>query len=147
MRHLDNSESYFLKFFLLINSFLFELSFQVLTDKTIKLLKLRKYTFFVERGLLRIIIFLFISIFVLSMYNVVFYFIIRILFLYFFTKPIVKSLFNNLFNVNVISVNILIVRSKKRKLGKFIGYKKVYKKAYVTLSWINSFFEILIAYL
>lgn len=58
------------------------------------------------------------------------------------TKPIIKCLFKDVFDVNVIKINTLVVRAKKRRLGKFIGYKKVYKKVYITLECIKSFFNI-----
>jgi large subunit ribosomal protein L23 len=45
------------------------------------------------------------------------------------TKPEIRSLFD----VKVTSVNTLKLPRKKRRVGKFLGYKAQYKRAIVTL--------------
>lgn len=48
-------------------------------------------------------------------------------------KAEVKHVIEFIFNVKVAKVNILTVRKKAKKLGKFAGFKSGYKKAIVTL--------------
>lgn len=48
-------------------------------------------------------------------------------------KPSIKSAIENLFNVKVINVNTCQLPKKKKKVGKYIGYKSQYKKAIVKL--------------
>ena len=50
------------------------------------------------------------------------------------TKPQIKAAIESLFEVKVTSVNTLNPPRKKRRVGKFIGYKAQYKKAIVTLA-------------
>nr|YP_009538757.1 ribosomal protein L23 [Lepocinclis ovum]AYQ93758.1 ribosomal protein L23 [Lepocinclis ovum] len=49
------------------------------------------------------------------------------------TKNIIKTLFERVFNVNVLSVNSSILPCKKRGVGRFVGYKSNYKKVILTL--------------
>lgn len=50
------------------------------------------------------------------------------------TKPEIKAAIESLFDVKVTSVNTIRPPRKKRRVGKFIGYKPQYKRAIVTLS-------------
>ncbi|HEY9830972.1 MAG TPA: 50S ribosomal protein L23 [Stenomitos sp.] len=50
------------------------------------------------------------------------------------TKPQIKAAIESLFEVKVTSVNTLNPPRKKRRVGKFIGYKAQYKRAIVTLA-------------
>lgn len=50
------------------------------------------------------------------------------------SKPEIKAAIEDLFNVKVTSVNTLQLPRKKRRVGKFIGYKPHYKRAIVTLA-------------
>jgi large subunit ribosomal protein L23 len=49
-------------------------------------------------------------------------------------KIIIKSAIESLFNVTVIKVNTCRLPRKKKRVGKYIGWKPQYKKAIVTLS-------------
>lgn len=49
-------------------------------------------------------------------------------------KLAVKAAIEYLFNVKVIKVNTCRLPRKKKRVGKFIGWKPQYKKAIVTLS-------------
>lgn len=49
------------------------------------------------------------------------------------TKPEIKAAIESLFNVSVIGVNTIRPPRKKRRVGRFIGYKPLYKRAIVTL--------------
>jgi large subunit ribosomal protein L23 len=49
-------------------------------------------------------------------------------------KVIIKSAIESLFNVKVTKVNTCLLPRKKKRVGKFIGWKSQYKKAIVTLS-------------
>ena len=49
------------------------------------------------------------------------------------TKPEIKAAIESLFDVTVTSVNTLKLPRKKRRVGRFIGYKAQYKRAIVTL--------------
>jgi len=49
------------------------------------------------------------------------------------TKPDIKAAIESLFDVTVIKVNTLHLPRKKRRVGRFIGYKTQYKRAIVTL--------------
>jgi len=49
------------------------------------------------------------------------------------TKPIIKQAIELLFSVKVKSVNTHNPPRKRRRVGKFIGYKSRYKRAIVTL--------------
>lgn len=50
------------------------------------------------------------------------------------TKPQIKAAIEHLFEVKVVSVNTMHKPPKKRRVGKFVGYKPHYKKAIVTLA-------------
>lgn len=49
------------------------------------------------------------------------------------TKPEIKAAIESLFDVKVKAVNTLRPPRKKRRVGRFIGYKPLYKRAIVTL--------------
>ncbi len=49
------------------------------------------------------------------------------------TKPDIRAAIESLFDVTVVKVNTLTLPRKKRRVGKFIGYKAQYKRAIVTL--------------
>ena len=50
------------------------------------------------------------------------------------TKPAIKAAIEHLFVVKVVQVNTLRPPRKKRRVGKFEGYKPQYKRAIVTLA-------------
>ncbi|PSO54832.1 MAG: 50S ribosomal protein L23 [Cyanobacteria bacterium QH_8_48_120] len=50
------------------------------------------------------------------------------------TKPEIKAAIENLFEVSVVKVNTLLPPRKKRRVGRFLGYKPQYKRAIVTLA-------------
>ncbi|NEO30086.1 MAG: 50S ribosomal protein L23 [Symploca sp. SIO3C6] len=50
------------------------------------------------------------------------------------TKPEIKAAIESLFEVKVVGVNTLRPPRKKRRVGRFIGYKPQYKRAIVTLA-------------
>jgi large subunit ribosomal protein L23 len=54
------------------------------------------------------------------------------------TKPQIKAAIESLFDVKVVSVNTLHSPPKKRRVGRFLGYKAHYKRAIVTLAEGNS---------
>jgi large subunit ribosomal protein L23 len=49
------------------------------------------------------------------------------------TKPDIRAAIESLFDVTVVKVNTLTLPRKKRRVGKFVGYKAQYKRAIVTL--------------
>lgn len=49
------------------------------------------------------------------------------------TKPEIKKAIETLFDVKVTQVNTAHRPTKKRRVGKFVGYKTHYKRAIVTL--------------
>lgn len=49
------------------------------------------------------------------------------------TKTQIKFIIENIFNVNIIKVNTAILPTKKRRVGKSIGNRSIYKKAFVKL--------------
>ena len=49
------------------------------------------------------------------------------------TKPDIKAAIESLFDVTVVKINTLTLPRKKRRVGRFIGYKAQYKRAIVTL--------------
>lgn len=49
------------------------------------------------------------------------------------SKPDIKAAIENLFDVTVVKVNTSRPPRKKRRVGRFIGYKPQYKRAIVTL--------------
>lgn len=54
------------------------------------------------------------------------------------TKPEIKAAIEDLFKVKVLSVNTTKPPRKKRRVGKFVGYRAQYKRAIVTLVEGNS---------
>ncbi len=50
------------------------------------------------------------------------------------SKPEIKAAIEDLFEVKVASVNTINPPRKKRRVGKFVGYKPHYKRAIVTLA-------------
>ncbi len=50
------------------------------------------------------------------------------------TKPQIKAAIEALFDVKVLKVNTLIKPRKKRRVGRFVGYKPQYKRAFVKLA-------------
>lgn len=50
------------------------------------------------------------------------------------TKPEIKAAIEYLFDVKVTSVNTQHLPPKKRRVGRFVGYKAHYKRAIVTLA-------------
>ena len=50
------------------------------------------------------------------------------------TKPEIKAAIESLFDVKVTSVNTSRPPRKKRRVGKFLGYKPQYKRAIITLA-------------
>ncbi|MGI8501102.1 MAG: 50S ribosomal protein L23 [Hassallia sp.] len=50
------------------------------------------------------------------------------------TKPEIKAAIESLFNVKVVKVNTSRPPRKKRRVGKFVGYKPQYKKAIITVA-------------
>lgn len=50
------------------------------------------------------------------------------------TKPQIKEAIQSLFDVKVTSVNTMNLPPKKKRVGRFLGYKPRYKKAIVTLA-------------
>ncbi|MDE5087850.1 MAG: 50S ribosomal protein L23 [Trichodesmium sp. St16_bin2-tuft] len=49
------------------------------------------------------------------------------------TKPMIKEIIEQVFEVKVIGINTLNLPRKKRRVGKYIGFKPRYKRAIVTL--------------
>ncbi len=49
------------------------------------------------------------------------------------TKPEIKAAIESLFDVKVIGVNTIRPPRKKRRVGRFIGHKPLYKRAIITL--------------
>jgi large subunit ribosomal protein L23 len=49
------------------------------------------------------------------------------------TKPEIKAAIESLFDVKVAKVNTMNPPRKKRRVGRFLGFKPQYKKAIVTL--------------
>ncbi len=49
------------------------------------------------------------------------------------TKPEIRAAIESLFDVTVVKVNTLTLPRKKRRVGRFMGYKAQYKRAIVTL--------------
>jgi large subunit ribosomal protein L23 len=50
------------------------------------------------------------------------------------TKPEIKAAIESLFEVKVVKVNTNRPPRKKRRVGRFVGYKPQYKRAIVTLN-------------
>nr|YP_009313544.1 Ribosomal protein L23 [Galaxaura rugosa]SCW21798.1 Ribosomal protein L23 [Galaxaura rugosa] len=53
-------------------------------------------------------------------------------------KPDIKQAIEYLFNVKVVSINIMNLPPKKHSVGKFIGRKPIYKKAIIKIKDGNS---------
>lgn len=49
------------------------------------------------------------------------------------TKPMIKKVIEQVFEVKVIGINTLNLPRKKRRVGKYIGFKPRYKRAIITL--------------
>ncbi len=49
------------------------------------------------------------------------------------TKPEIKKAIERAFGVHVVSVNTLITKPKDKRVGKYTGKTKTYKKAIITL--------------
>lgn len=50
------------------------------------------------------------------------------------TKPEIKAAIEYLFDVKVVSVNTQRPPRKKKRVGRFVGFKALYKRAIVTLA-------------
>lgn len=50
------------------------------------------------------------------------------------TKPEIKTAIEALFEVKVVGISTMNPPRKKKRLGRFIGYKPTYKRAVVTLA-------------
>ncbi|MCX7595717.1 MAG: 50S ribosomal protein L23 [Fischerella sp.] len=50
------------------------------------------------------------------------------------TKPEIKAAIENLFDIKVLQVNTTNPPRKKRRVGRFVGYKPRYKRAVVTVA-------------
>ncbi|HLO47691.1 MAG TPA: 50S ribosomal protein L23 [Kamptonema sp.] len=59
------------------------------------------------------------------------------------TKPIIKAAMEEMFNVKVIGMNTQNPPRKKRRVGKFMGFKPRYKRAVITLADGDSLRKIL----
>jgi large subunit ribosomal protein L23 len=59
------------------------------------------------------------------------------------SKPEIKAAIESLFEVSVTKVNTLLPPRKKKRVGRFVGYKPRYKRAIVTLKETDSLREIL----
>jgi large subunit ribosomal protein L23 len=49
------------------------------------------------------------------------------------TKPSIKKAIEKIFSVSVVSVNTIVVKGKKKKMGRFAGYRPDWKKAIVKI--------------
>ena len=49
------------------------------------------------------------------------------------TKPQIKKAVEKLFSVSVVSVNTVVVKGKKKRMGKYAGYRSDWKKAIVKI--------------
>jgi large subunit ribosomal protein L23 len=50
-----------------------------------------------------------------------------------YNKNEIKNAVEGIYNVDVLSVNVIKIPSKKRRLGKTEGFRKAYKKAIVKI--------------
>lgn len=50
------------------------------------------------------------------------------------SKPEIKAAIEELFQIKVVKVNTMNPPRKKRRVGKFVGYKPQYKRAIVTVA-------------
>lgn len=58
------------------------------------------------------------------------------------TKTKIKFVIEKIFNVKVTKVNTCILPVKKRRIGRFIGKRSLYKKAYISLQKGDNLSEI-----
>ena len=49
------------------------------------------------------------------------------------TKTQIKFILEKIFDVKILQINTCLLPIKKRRVGRFIGKKAAYKKAYITL--------------
>lgn len=49
------------------------------------------------------------------------------------TKPQIKEAVEKLFGVSVLSVNTMVVKGKKKRMGRYVGYRSDWKKAIIKL--------------
>lgn len=49
------------------------------------------------------------------------------------TKPQIKKAVEKIFAVSVVSVNTVVVKGKKKRMGRFAGYRSDWKKAIVKI--------------
>ncbi len=49
------------------------------------------------------------------------------------TKPEIKEAVEKLFAVTVLSVNTILVKGKKKRMGKNVGYRSDWKKAFIRI--------------
>lgn len=49
------------------------------------------------------------------------------------TKPEIKEAVEKLFSVNVLSVNTILVKGKKKRMGRNVGYRSDWKKAIIRI--------------
>lgn len=54
------------------------------------------------------------------------------------TKPQIKFVIEKMFDVNIININTCNLPIKKRRVGKFVGKRATYKKAYIQLKEGNT---------
>ncbi|MGK7917634.1 MAG: 50S ribosomal protein L23 [Prochloraceae cyanobacterium] len=59
------------------------------------------------------------------------------------TKPEIKAAIESLFEVKVVKVNTIRPPRKKHRVGRYLGYKPLYKRAIVTLQEGDSLRDIL----
>jgi large subunit ribosomal protein L23 len=59
------------------------------------------------------------------------------------TKTQIKYILEKIFEVKITSINTCLLPAKSRRVGRFIGKKATYKKAYVTLKEGNSISDLL----
>lgn len=50
------------------------------------------------------------------------------------TKPEIKAAIESLFEVKVVAISTINPPRKQRRVGKFLGYRPIYKRAIVTLA-------------
>jgi large subunit ribosomal protein L23 len=50
------------------------------------------------------------------------------------TKPQIKQAVEKLFSVKVLSVNTMVVKGKKKRVGRSMGYRSDWKKAIIKLA-------------
>ena len=59
------------------------------------------------------------------------------------TKDQIKFVLEKIFDVKILQINTCLLPIKKRRVGRFIGKKAAYKKAYVTLKEGNTISDLL----